>query len=463
MPSTSVTSSEHEAPSPPSAGSAGGDRGLILRGRGWVSPLCWIAVLLDGFDAVVLGAAMPKLTADTTMGVDNANGTWLLTSSLIGMTIGALAMGWLTDKLGRRRLLITAVVAFSVLTFVTGFATEAWHIGVLRFLAGLGLGGCLPTAISMVTEFARSGRSSNATTMVMTGYHVGAVLTALLALWAAAQTVDGWRILFWLGGAPVLVLVPLMLRYLPESPAYLHAVGRPQDARAVAAHYGLDAHDAQTHDAQTGQRPLGDAHPERAPGQERSGAALLLSGEYRRNTVLVWIASFMGLMLVYGLNSWLPQIMRAADYDLGNALGFLLVLNAGAVAGLIVAGRVGDRITPRNAAILWFLGSALLLCALVVRLPLVGIYAVVFVTGMFVFSAQNLVYAFCASNYPPQVRGTALGMSAGVGRIGAISGPLMGGALLTAGIAYPWGFFAFAAAGLLGGLAATGFKTMRRS
>ena len=456
MPSTSVTSSQAEVRSTPLAEGAGGGR-LILHGRGWVAPLCWIAVLLDGFDAVVLGAAMPKLTDDPTMNVTNANGTWLLTSSLIGMTIGALAMGWLTDKLGRRRLLMTAVVAFSVLTFVTGFATEAWHIGVLRFFAGLGLGGCLPTAISMVTEFARRGRSSNATTMVMTGYHVGAVLTALLALWAAAQTADGWRILFWLGGAPILVLVPLMMRYLPESSAYLAAAGRHEDARAVAEHYGLDAEAAEAQE-----RAFGDAHPEHAPGEERSGAALLLSGVFRRNTVLVWIASFMGLMLVYGLNSWLPQIMRAADYDLGNALGFLLVLNAGAVAGLLISGRVGDRITPRNAAVIWFLGSALLLCALVVKLPLVGIYAVVFVTGMFVFSAQNLVYAFCASNYPPQVRGTALGMSAGVGRVGAITGPLMGGALLTAGIAYPWGFFAFAAAGLLGGLAASGFTTFRR-
>ncbi|MGJ5591664.1 MFS transporter, partial [Micrococcus lylae] len=131
MPSTSVTSPQDEARSTPLAEGAGGGGRLILRGRGWVAPLCWIAVLLDGFDAVVLGAAMPKLTDDPTMNVTNANGTWLLTSSLIGMTIGALAMGWLTDRLGRRRLLMAAVLTFSVLTFVTGFATEAWQIGVL--------------------------------------------------------------------------------------------------------------------------------------------------------------------------------------------------------------------------------------------------------------------------------------------------------------------------------------------
>lgn len=441
--------------------------GLVLSGRGWVAPLCWLAVLLDGFDAVVLGAAMPKLTGDPTMGVTNANGTWLLTASLIGMTIGALGMGWLTDKLGRRRLLIIAVILFSVLTVITGFATAAWQIGALRFLAGIGLGGCLPTAISMVTEFARTGRNSHATTLVMTGYHVGAVLTALLALWAAASTTDGWRVLFWLAGVPMLILVPLMWKHLPESADYLAARGRHAEARTVAEHYGIALTEPTTGTLPV-QRPYGDAHPVHAENPdhtpaEKTGAALLLSSGYARNTVFVWIASFMGLMLVYGLNSWLPQIMRAADYDLGNALGFLLVLNAGAVVGLLIAGRVGDAITPRTAAVLWFLGSAVLLCALVIRLPLVGIYVLVFVTGMFVFSAQNLIYAFTATNYPPQVRGTALGMSAGVGRLGAISGPLVGGALLTAGIAYPWGFFAFAAAGVLGGLAASGLKTLRRS
>jgi len=435
----------------------------LLSGRSWVAPLCWLAVLLDGFDAVVLGAAMPKLTQDAAMGVNNGNGTWLLTASLVGMTIGALGMGWLTDRLGRRRLLIGAVVVFSVVTFLTGFATEAWHIGALRLLAGLGLGGCLPTAISLVTEFAGRARGSHATTLVMTGYHVGAVLTALLALWAAASTTDGWRILFWIGGLPSLVLVPLMWRHLPESPDYLAAQGRHAEARVVAEHYGIPVAAEPSAESLTVHRPYGDTHPDATPEGEKTGTALLLSSGYARNTVLVWVASFMGLMLVYGLNSWLPQIMRAADYDLGNALGFLLVLNAGAVLGLLIAGRVGDRITPRKAAVIWFLGSAVLLCTLVIRLPLLGIYVLVFITGMFVFSAQNLVYAFTATNYPAQVRGTALGMSAGVGRLGAISGPLIGGALLTAGIAYPWGFFAFAAAGVLGGLAASGFKTVRRS
>ncbi|MEV4900602.1 aromatic acid/H+ symport family MFS transporter [Citricoccus sp. NPDC055426] len=431
---------------------AGTHRPPVLRGRAWVAPLCWFAVLLDGFDAVVLGAIMPMLTSDASMGIDNGTGTVIATAGLVGMMIGALGMGWLTDRFGRRKLLIGAVIVFSLLTFVTGFAQDATTIGVLRFLAGLGLGGCLPTGISMVTEFAGAKKGSNATTLMMTGYHVGAVITALLALWAAANTVSGWREMFFIGGLPALVLVPLMWRYLPESPDFLLSKGRTAEARLVADHYGVQIDEDP-------EQAFAGASPEQP---EKTGAALLLSAKYRRNTVFMWLASFMGLLLVYGLNTWLPQIMRAADYDLGNSLGFLVVLNAGAVIGLIIAGKVGDAITPRNAAILWFIGSAILLAALAIKLPLLGIYVMIFITGCFVFSAQNLVYAFAATNYPPKVRGTALGMAAGVGRLGAISGPIMGGTMVAAGIAYPWGFFGFAIAGALGGLAVTGMRTMRR-
>ncbi len=444
---------------------ASGSGSLVLRGRAWVAPLCWFAVLLDGFDAVVLGAIMPKLTSDPTMDVDNGAATVVATMGLVGMMVGALGMGWLTDRFGRRKLLIGAVIAFSALTFVTGFAQDATTIGVLRFLAGVGLGGCLPTGISMVTEFAGARKGSNATTLMMTGYHVGAVITALLALWAAAYTVSGWREMFFIGGLPALVLVPLMIRYLPESPDFLLSRGRLAEARTVAGHYGVEIDEepesafvgASTGSAGTGKAGTGST----AADAEKTGTALLLSATYRRNTVFMWIASFMGLLLVYGLNTWLPQIMRAADYDLGNSLGFLVVLNAGAVIGLLIAGRVGDAITPRNAAILWFLGSAILLAALAIKLPLLGIYVMIFITGCFVFSAQNLVYAFAATNFPPKVRGTALGMAAGVGRLGAITGPLMGGTMVAAGIAYPWGFFAFAIAGALGGVAVTGMRTLR--
>lgn len=429
-------------------------RRLVLKSPLWVAPLCWFAVLLDGFDAVVLGASMPALLADKALGMSTAEGTAVATAGLFGMMVGALGMGWLTDRFGRRRLMMGAVTVFSIFTFAAALTQDVTTFGALRFIAGVGLGGCLPTGISMVTEFARKDRGSNATTVMMTGYHVGAVLTAALAIWILQQY--SWHTMFIAGTLPALVLVPLMALFLPESPSYLAAKGDYQAARRVAAHYDV----ALELPAAAGEADE-VAETTRSATPAKKGAALLLSGPYARNSVVIWIASFMGLLLVYGLNTWLPQIMRAANYDLGNALGFLMILNVGAVVGLWVGGRVADRVTPRVAAIFWFAASAALLAALVIRMPLAGIYVMIFFTGFFVFSSQVLVYAFTATNHPPQVRATALGMSAGVGRLGAISGPILGGTLLGAGLAYPWGFFAFAAVGVLGSVAMTATRTVR--
>ncbi len=167
-------------------------------------------------------------------------------------------------------------------------------------------------------------------------------------------------------------------------------------------------------------------------------------------TLAFSVASFMGLLLVYGLNQWLPTIMRDAGYALGAALAFLLVLNVGAVVGLLVAGPVADRYGSKVTCAGWFALAAVFLFLLSVQMPLALTYLAVFATGVWVFSAQVLLYAYVSKHYPTSGRGTALGWAAGIGRIGAICGPLLGGLLLGAGLAVPWGFYAFALVGLLG-------------
>ncbi len=167
-------------------------------------------------------------------------------------------------------------------------------------------------------------------------------------------------------------------------------------------------------------------------------------------TLAFSVASFMGLLLVYGLNQWLPTIMRDAGYALGAALAFLLVLNLGAVIGLLVAGPVADRYGSKVVCAGWFAFAAVFLFLLSVQMPLFLTYLAVIVTGVFVFSAQVLLYAYVSKHYPTSGRGTALGWAAGIGRLGAICGPLLGGLLVGAGLAVPWGFYAFALVGLLG-------------
>ncbi|WP_285659391.1 aromatic acid/H+ symport family MFS transporter [Actinomycetospora sp. NBRC 106375] len=386
-------------------------------GAGWVRPLCWCAVALEGFDLVVIGVVMPVLLRDPAWDLDPAGASVVVTVGLLGVMVGALAVGPIADVVGRRRTMIATVAGFSVLTLACAFAPNPEVLGVLRFFAGLGLGGVLPVALALVAEYAPAGRGSSATTIMMTGYHVGAVLTALLGILLIAPL--GWPAMFVAGTIPALVLVPLLVLRLPESAAYLE------------------------------RRASGDSSWRR----ERSNpVATLFRDGLARPTIAFWIASFMGLLLVYGLNTWLPEIMRSAGYELGAALALLLVLNVGAVLGLLLAGTVANRIGVRPATIAWFAAATLFLALLSIRLPGIGIYVSVLLAGLFVFSAQVLVYAYVSQLYPAGARGTALGTASGVGRLGAIAGPIVGGALLQAGLAYPWGFYAFAVVAALGAL-----------
>ncbi|WJY91818.1 4-hydroxybenzoate transporter PcaK [Corynebacterium faecale] len=409
--------------------------------------LLWFAIVLDGFDLVVLGATIPAMLQDPSWDLDAARATQISTLGLVGMMIGALTIGFLTDKLGRRRVMIFSVAVFSIFTLLLAFTSDITLFTLWRFIAGVGLGGALPTAIAMVTEFRPGTKAGSASTTLMTGYHVGAVATAFLGILLIEPL--GWHSMFITGAVPGLILLPLLYFFLPESPQYLMARGEVEKASEIATAYGLTLDD-----------DLDREHEQEI--SESASLSALFKPSFRRNTLAIWGTSFMGLLLVYGLNTWLPQIMRQADYDMGNSLGFLMVLNIGAVVGLLIAGRVADAHTPRKTALLWFVISAVFLALLAVRMPLLGLYVVVFMTGVFVFSSQVLIYAFTGENHPSQIRATAMGFSAGIGRLGAISGPLLGGILVGMGIAYPWGFFAFAAVGLLGALIFSTSTTLRK-
>lgn len=395
------------------------------RYAGWVAPLCWLAVALEGFDLVVLGVVLPSLLKEPGWGLNPNSASLISVLGLVGVMVGALVTGTVCDLIGRRRAMIVTVVSFSVFTLLCAFAPNPLIFGLLRFLAGLGLGGVLPTALALVNEYARRGRGGKATTTLMTGYHVGAVTTALLGILIIERF--GWHWMFIVGALPALILVPLILKYLPESTAFLEA------------------------------RAAGPATPGTAtkttPKASKNPIGMLFHHGLARSTIAFWVTSFMGLLLVYGLNTWLPQIMREAGYELGAALALLLVLNVGAIAGLLVAGAVADRIGNRRSTVAWFAAAALFLALLSVKLPGIGVYISVLLAGMFVFSAQVLVFAYVAHVYPAAARGTALGATSGIGRLGAITGPLITGVLLTAGLAYPWGFYLFAVVAAIGAVA----------
>ncbi|MFI2645395.1 MFS transporter [Streptomyces sp. NPDC018610] len=375
----------------------------------WTVVLCWITVMLEGYDLVVLGAIIPTLLRTHHLGMTAGDATTIATLSLVGVAIGAVCVGPLADRLGRRRLLIGSVALFSVFTLLVPLAGSVTVFALLRLVAGLGLGACMPVSLTMMAEHMPESRRARASTLTMTGYHTGAVITSLLAL----QVTDDWKILFYVLGVAGLVIAVIQWFRLPESEAFVRA--------------------------------------EKTPAVERVPFTELLKPAYLRAGIGVWVASFMGLLLVYGLNTWLPKLMNDAGYPVPTAVTQLLVLNVGGVVGLVVGGVVADRRGIKGTTLVWFAVSVLMLACLSVRMDSdLLLDVVVFLTGVFVFSAQVLVYAYVTQFYPAAVRGTALGSASGIGRIGSIVGPSITGALVTAGIGHPWGFYFFAAVAVLG-------------
>ncbi|MFE7954769.1 MFS transporter [Streptomyces sp. NPDC057413] len=379
----------------------------------WTVVLCWITVLLEGYDLVVLGAIIPTLLKTHHLGMTAGDATTVATLSLVGVAIGAVSAGPLADRWGRRLVLIGSVVVFSLFTILVPLAGSVTVFAALRLVAGLGLGACMPVSLTMMAEHMPAERRARASTLTMTGYHTGAVITSLLAL----RVTDHWQVLFYVLGVAGLAVAALQWFRLPESEAFAHA-RRADTAQA------------------------------RVPFTE------LLKPAYLRAGIGIWLASFMGLLLVYGLNTWLPKLMNDAGYPVPTAVTQLLVLNVGGVVGLVLAGAVADRRGIKATTVGWFAVSAVMLALLSVRTDSdLLLNTVVFLTGVFVFSAQVLVYAYVTSYYPAAVRGTALGSASGIGRIGSIVGPSVSGALVAAGIGHPWGFYFFAAVAVLAVLA----------
>lgn len=415
-------------------------RARSVLGLGAATPvvaLCWLAVFFDGLDVTIYGAALPYLLDDQGFGLDatmaGSIGSW----TTFGMLVGALGAGNTTDWLGRRRVLTFCVLVFSAGSGACALAEGPMSFAVARFVAGLGLGGLIPICLATVAEFASSRKLAFATGVLMTAYHAGGMAATGLGL-ALAPTV-GWRWVFAVGALPAVLIAPLLLRRLPESPAVLDAKGRTELARRTRERYELPP-------PRTGEIPTDGA-------AERLRAARDLFAPGRRwLTPLLWAASSCGLMLVYGVSTWLPELMRSSGYGLTSSVSLLLVINAGGMVGMLIAGRVADRFGPAPVAALWFTLTAASMLLFAAGPPLAVTYVVAALAGVWLFSASTMVYAAASRFYPASLRAPGIGWVAGIGRLGAVVSPWLGGVLISRQ-AEEWGFIVFALAGLGGALA----------
>lgn len=394
---------------------------------------CTLIIIFDGYDLVIYGVVLPLLMDQWQLSPMAAGA--LGSAALFGMMFGAMGFGMLSDKWGRKKVILLCVILFSVTTVINGFATTPWQFGILRFIAGLGIGGVMPNVVSLMTEYAPKRSRSTLVALMFSGYAVGGMMSAGLGIWIVPTF--GWEVMFYLAVVPLLML-PLVIRYLPESVAFLMSQKRTDEARrilqSVAPHETIDDRD---------DLAVPSTGKDKAPVLElfRDGRAM--------STLMFWTAFFTCLLMVYALGSWLPKLMSMAGYALSSSLMFLMILNVGAIVGAVGGGWLADRFSLRSVLVTFFILGSGSLVMLGYENPMWVLYSLVAIAGATTIGSQILLYAYVAQYYPTSIRSTGLGWASGIGRNGAIVGPLLGGALLALALPHQMNFLALAVPGAI--------------
>jgi len=331
------------------------------------------------------------------------------------------------------------VVLFSLFTFINGFARDATEFAICRFIAGLGIGGVMPNVVALMTEYSPKKLRTTLVAIMFSGYSVGGMLSAGLGIYMIPEF--GWSSVFFVAGIPLLLL-PAILFFLPESIGFLLHAKRDGEAAIMLARLepSFVPQPGNQYDFPSGK------------SQHVSLVALFKNGR-ALSTVMFWLAFFMCLLMVYALASWLPKLMNQAGYGLGSSLSFLLVLNLGAIFGAVGGGFVADRLHLKTVLMVFFAIAAMSISLLGYKSPTGVLYVLVALAGATTIGSQILLYAYVAQFYPMAIRSTGIGWASGVGRSGAIVGPILGGTLLAMAMPLHFNFLFFAIPGAIAAFA----------
>lgn len=400
--------------------------------------VCFLAILFEGYDVGVMGAVLPALAEDRNWNLSPLQLGALSSYALVGMFFGAFLIGTLSEMIGRRWMLLLCVSVFSLTMLGASWAPTPVLFGVLRFIGGLGLGGVIPVAAALTIEYSPPHRRSFNYGLMYSGYSVGILCAAPVAMWFLPSL--GWRGVIGLGAVPI-VLIPLMAWMLPESLEYLVGQGRLAEAQALADRTGH------------GQLATGRDLGKKDLATWRDVMSSIFSRHQLRATACFWMALFFGLLLVYGLNTWLPTIMRQHGYDLGSSLSFLVVFSlASALGGMFLSG-AADKMGARATVMSFYLIGSVAIGALMFRNSVVVNYLLVALAGVGSVSAALILTGYLSGYYPAHARAAATGWVLSLARFGAMTGPLLGGYVAGSGLSFEGNFITFSIAGLAAALA----------
>ena len=382
-----------------------------------------IAVLLlltEGFDSQAIGYVAPALRELLHLTPLQMGGA--LSVGLFGLTIGALLFAPLADRFKTRGLLVICILICGISTLATIWVSSLQMLIACRFLTGFGVGGVMPQAVGVVSEYAPTRWRATIVTIAVSGFSLGGVVGGTVS--AALIPTYGWQSVLIFGGVAALLMLPLALWSFPNSlPQLLNSAEPRAELAKVVAILTPGWKEPKVSASET---------------KERFPVGLLFEGGYANRTLLIWVAYFMNIMALYFILNWLPSVLKGGGLSIGRASVITSLYSAGGIVGGLLFSYISDKTRPQWMLGIAYVGSALCL----ISLGSAGTNAVLLTAsaigaGFCTIGGQNSMNAFTSAYYPAAARATGLGWALGIGRCGSILGPYLGGVLLQMGVSGP--------------------------
>jgi len=377
--------------------------------------ICFLMNMLDGMDVMVISYAAPNISKDWIISPQSLG--IVFSAALFGMTIGAMLIAPQADKIGRKNMIMICNVLMGLSVFSTSWANSVEMLSIIRVVSGIGIGGMLACTAALTAESAPTRTKDFWVSFVMAGYPIGAVISGMVA--ASVIPSFGWPFIFQIAGFCSFVSFPLVYFFLKESKEF---VSKKQEA-------------------------------------SNNSVKELLKVDHREPTLKLWISIFLAFATLYFLTTWIPKLASVAGLSEKLAIYSGTVFNLGAFVGIVLQGYLSGKfgLEKTIASFLFFTSILMLLFNF-----FVGSNMVLVIFGLIGFGIQGGfvgLYSLAAKIYPTSIRATGIGGAVGIGRIGAIIGPLLGGVLIGMGLTIGTNFMIFAVPTIIGGLVVLFIKT----